>query len=201
VKWRSGTAYLDLLEKRADADMVSLYWWRRDAAREDTDGTTPLAQRLLSLAERGAPAMPAIVELPGNRMRANAAARRAREAQALKDKIATDPALLDALQHERRNAMVALATGLVATAAPAAATIYAATTQQPVALCLAMAGTFAASLRALSRDTLVPADALRRLAERIGVTHEAQKLPRHSRESGSPEQQTGSRLRGHDVEI
>ncbi len=40
-------AHLDLLEERADADMASLYWWRRDAAREDdTEEATPLADRL-----------------------------------------------------------------------------------------------------------------------------------------------------------
>src|SRR5579884_213083 len=113
-------AHLDLLEKRADADMASLYWWRRDeAAPEDTDAATPLAERLVALAERAAPIAPAIVDLPGNRLRANAQARRAREAQALKEEIAADPDLLAALRHERRNAIVALAIGLVATAAPA----------------------------------------------------------------------------------
>jgi hypothetical protein len=138
--------HLDLLEHRADADMASLYWWRRDAARGDNaDEASPLAERLAALAERAAPAMPAIVDLPGNRLRANAAARRAREARALQDEIAADPDLLTALRRERRNAMVALATGVVATVTPAAATIYAATTQQPVALGFAMAGTFAAS--------------------------------------------------------
>jgi hypothetical protein len=140
-------AHLDLLEKRADADMASLYWWRRDAAaREDRpDEVSPLAERLAALADRTAAATPPIVDLPGNRLRANAQARRAREAAALREEIATDPDLLAALRLERRNAMVALATGIVATAAPAAATIYAAITQQPVALCFAMAGTFAAS--------------------------------------------------------
>jgi hypothetical protein len=139
-------AHLDLLEERADPDMASLYWWRRDAAREDnTDEASPLAERLASLAERAAPIAPAIVDLPGNRLRANAEARRAREAAALREEITADPDLLAALRHERRNAIVALATGAIATAAPAAATIYAATTQQPVALCFAMAGTFAAS--------------------------------------------------------
>jgi hypothetical protein len=157
-------AHLDLFEERADADLASLYWWRRDAAREgDTEEAAPLADRLVALAERAAPATPAIVDLPGNRMRTNAAARRAREAQALKDEIALDPDLLAAIHHERRNAMVALATALIATAAPAAATIYAATTQQPVALCFAMAGTFAASFalyHALRWFLLMRSDAL-----------------------------------------
>lgn len=157
-------AHLDLREKRADADMASLYWWRRDeAARAETDEATPLTERLVSLAERAAPIAPAIVELPGNRLRANAAARRAREAQALKAEIAADPDLLAALRRERRNAIVALATSVVATAAPAAATIYAATTQQPIALCFAMAGTFAASFalyHALRWFLLMRSDAL-----------------------------------------
>ncbi len=91
-------AHLDLLEKRADADMAALYWWRRDgAAREDTEVPTA-TQRLAVLAERTAPGTPPIVDLPGNRLRANAEARRAREAQALKDEIALDPALLAAIR-------------------------------------------------------------------------------------------------------
>jgi hypothetical protein len=138
-------AHLDLLEKRADADLAALYWWRRDgAAPEDTEQSA-LTQRLAALAERAAPTTPPIVDLPGNRLRANAEARRARATQAVKDEIALDPALLAAIQWERRNALVALATGLIATAAPAAAAIYAATMQQPIALCFALAGTIAAS--------------------------------------------------------
>ena len=62
-------AHLDLLEKRADADMAALYWWRRDAAaREDTEQSA-LTQRLAALAERAAPTTPPIVDLPGNRLR------------------------------------------------------------------------------------------------------------------------------------
>ena len=125
--------------------MAALYWWRRDMPREDMETPTPLTQRLAALAERAAPATPEIVDLPGNRMRATAASRRAREAQALKDEITLDPDLLTALRLERRNALVALATGLIATAAPAAAAVYAATTQQHLALGFALAGTFAAS--------------------------------------------------------
>ncbi|HXE26970.1 MAG TPA: hypothetical protein VN656_00580 [Stellaceae bacterium] len=137
-------AHLDLLEKPADADMAALYWWRRDAAsREDTDEPAPLARRLIALAERATPTTPPIIDLPGNRLRANAEARRAREAEALKGEI--DPALMEAIQLERRNALVALATGIIATAAPAAAALYAATTQEPIALSFALAGTFAAS--------------------------------------------------------
>jgi hypothetical protein len=139
-------AHLDLLEKRADADMAALYWWRRDsAAPADTEAPPPLAERLMALTERAAPTTPRIVDLPGNRLRANAQARREREVQALKDEIALDPDLLAAIHYERRNAAVALATGLVATAAPAAASIYAATMQEPLALGFALAGTFAAS--------------------------------------------------------
>jgi hypothetical protein len=142
---RRSMAHLDLLEKRADADLAALYWWRRDgAAPEDTEQSA-LTQRLAALAERAAPTTPPIVDLPGNRLRANAEARRARATQAVKDEIALDPALLAAIQWERRNALVALATGLIATAAPAAAAIYAATMQQPIALCFALAGTIAAS--------------------------------------------------------
>lgn len=136
-------AHLDLLEKPADVDMAALYWWRRDtAARADTEESA-LTQRLAALAERAAPSTPPIVDLPGNRLRANAELRRTREAAALKGEI--DTALMEAIQLERRNALIALATGIIATAAPAAAAIYAATAQQPVALGFALAGTFAAS--------------------------------------------------------
>jgi len=139
-------AHLDLLEKPAAADMAALYWWRRDtAASADKDETTALTERLVALVERTPPATPAIVDLPGNRLKANAAARRARQAQALKDEIALDPDLLAAIQYERRNALIALATGIIATAAPVAAVFYTATTHQPLALAFAMAGTFAAS--------------------------------------------------------
>jgi hypothetical protein len=139
-------AHLDLLEKPADADMAALYWWRRDTAAAETEEAPPLAERvrLVALSEP-ATTTPEIFDLPGNRLRANAAARRARETQTLKDEIARDPDLLAAIQHERRNALVALATGLIATSAPGAAAVYAAATHQPIALCFAMAGTFAAS--------------------------------------------------------
>lgn len=159
-------AHLDLLEKRTDADMAALYWWRRDdAARAETDEeTSALAERIRLVARlEPAPTTPEVFDLPGNRLRANADARRARETQALKDEIALDPDLLAAIQHERRSALVALATGLIATAAPGAAAVYAAATHQPVALCFAMAGTFAASFalyHALRWFLLMRSDAL-----------------------------------------
>jgi hypothetical protein len=157
-------AHLDLLEKRTDADMAALYWWRRDAAPPDTEAAPPLAERvrLVALPEP-APATPEVFDLPGNRLRANAAARRARETQTLKDEIALDPDLLAAIQLERRNALIALVTGLIATSAPGAAAVYAAATHQPVALCFAMAGTFAASFalyHALRWFLLMRSDAL-----------------------------------------
>ena len=92
-------------------------------------------------------------------------------AQAVTDEIALDPALLAAIQWERRNALVALATGLIATAAPAAAAIYAATMQQPIALCFALAGTFAASFALYHAARWFAADALDRPAEDPGVRH------------------------------
>jgi hypothetical protein len=139
--------HLDLLENRADADLASLYWWRRGAAAadEDTEAAAPLAERLVSLAERAAPTAPAVIDLPGNRMHAKAQARHARKALALREEIAADPDLLAALRHERRNATVILASAMIATAAPAALTVYAATMHQPVALCFALAGTLATS--------------------------------------------------------
>lgn len=139
-------AHLDLLEKPADADMAALYWWRRDtASRADQDEAAPLAPRLVALTERVIPDTPDVVDLPGNRLRANAEARRARVAQTLKDEIAVDPDLMAAIQYERRSALVALATGLLATAAPTAAALYAASAHEPLALGFALAGTFAAA--------------------------------------------------------
>lgn len=141
-------AHLDLVETRAAGNLDALYWWRRDAAR-DAKPAEPLAERLVALAERAAPSTfntdtPQIVELPGNRLRANAERRRAADLATLKSE-ELDADLLAAIQHERRNAMYAVATGLVATSAPATAAVYAATTHENVALAFAMAGTFAAS--------------------------------------------------------
>jgi hypothetical protein len=130
-------AYLDALETRADATMATLYWWRRDAACP----ATPLPQRLESLAERAAPG-PRLIELPGNRLRANAEARRTSAAATTPAATAAlDPDLLAALRQERRHATFAVATGLIATAAPAIAAIYAVAAHGGgVALGFALAG-------------------------------------------------------------
>lgn len=126
-------------------DMAALFWWRRDtAAREPAGEPAPLDERLVSLAER-APPPPRLIDLPGNRLRAQVATRAVRRAPAPKNEIALDPHLLAALRSERRSALVALAVGLVATAAPLAAAIYAAIMLQPIALGFAIAGGVAAS--------------------------------------------------------
>lgn len=154
-------AHLDLIETRGDANLAALFWWRRDASPESAPAV-PLAQRLMSLAERAVPA-PQLADLPGNRLRANAAMRRAAAAPASADDDIIDPDLLAAIQYERRNAMFALATGIVATAAPATAAIYAATNHETVALGCAMAGMFAASFalyHALRWFLLMRSDAL-----------------------------------------
>ncbi len=138
-------AHLDLIETRAKDEWEALYWWRRDAARDAAAAAT-LVERLTNLAERAAPALPRVVELPGNRLQANAEQRRLAESvPRAAAAAALDPDLLAALRRERRNAAFALATGLVATAAPVAAALYAAATREMVALGFAMAGTFAAS--------------------------------------------------------
>jgi hypothetical protein len=138
-------AHLDLAESRAAGALEALYWWRRDSI-DDTAPAEPLAQQLAALAACAAPATPSIdiIDLPGNRMRATAEARRAVFARKAANE-AIDPDLLAAIEHERRNAMFAVATGLVATVAPAGAAIYAAATHENLALGFAMAGTFAAS--------------------------------------------------------
>jgi len=141
-------AHLDLLESPGGGDLAALYWWRRDAAPADAEKeeAPPLTARLMALAETAVPTIPPIVDLPGNRLKANAEARRTRAAvAAIKAEIALDPDLQAAIRHERRNALIAVATGLLATSAPAAAAIYAAALHELVALGFAMAGVFAAS--------------------------------------------------------
>ncbi|HVA13827.1 MAG TPA: hypothetical protein VNF99_11295 [Stellaceae bacterium] len=138
-------AHLDLIETRATDDWEALYWWRRDAARDAAAAAT-LVERLATLAARAAPALPRVVDLPGNRLRANTEQHRMAASLPRAAAVAAlDPDLLAALRRERRNAAFALATGLVATAAPAAAAVYAAAARETVALGFAMAGTFAAS--------------------------------------------------------
>ena len=157
-------AHLDLLESPKSGDLAALYWWRRDAADADTQAAAPLTARLLSLAEQAVPTPPPIVDLPGNRLKPNAEARRTRAAvAAIKAEIALDPDVQAAIHIERRNAIVAVATGLIATSAPAAAAIYAAAMHELVALGFAMAGVFAASFacyHALRWFLLMRSDAL-----------------------------------------
>jgi hypothetical protein len=137
-------AQLDPLERRAEADLAPLFWWRRDAAaRPNTKEPAPLDERLVALAERAA--LPRIVDLPGNGLRTHAAARRAHEAQAPQGEIALDADLLAAIRSERASARAAVVIALLATAAPVAAAIAAAIMQQPVALGFAIAGGCAAS--------------------------------------------------------
>jgi len=139
-------AQLDLREGQTDADLATLYWWRRDsAARDDTEQSARLSKRLVAVGERAA-AAPRPVVLPGNRLRANAEMRRAPATPASKHAIALDRDLRAAIRHERRNALIGMAIALTATVAPLAAAIYAAIMQEPIALGFAIAGACAASV-------------------------------------------------------
>jgi hypothetical protein len=136
----------DVLEKRMDADLAALYWWRRDGAMcAEPENSAPLTERLTSTVARAASSTPRSIDLRGNRLRAKAAMRRVGEAQAATAEIALAPDFLAAIRNERRNARAALALGLIATATAAAAAIHAATMREPVALCFAIAGGCAAS--------------------------------------------------------
>ena len=137
-------AQLDLHDGRAEADLATLYWWRRDESGENTEHAAWLSKRLVAVAERAA-AAPRSVVLPGNRLRANARIRRVPETPAPKNEIALDSHFLATIRSERRGAIVALAIGAIAAAAPMAAAIYAAMMREPVALGFAIAGGVAAS--------------------------------------------------------
>ena len=142
-------APFDRVENRAGADMAALYWWRGDTAKREDAESAPLMQRIASLAERAVLNKSPTDELPGNRLRANAEARRVREAPAPAPtpthESVLNPALLAAIRSERRDALVALAVGLIATIVPVAAAIYAAVMREPIALGFAIAGGIAAS--------------------------------------------------------
>jgi len=155
-------ADLDSIETRAAGNLDALYWWRR-AASSEAQPPEPLTQRLVAIAERVAPARtvaepPPIIELPGNRLRANGEGRRVdRAISRRRDLNAELPA---ARRHERRRATYAVALGVLAAAAPTAASLYAAAMHEPVALGLALAGSVAASFglyRALCWPLLIPA--------------------------------------------
>ena len=138
-------AQLELHDARADADLATLYWWRRDEPRENTEQAARLSKRLGAVAERAAAAARSVA-LPGNRLRANAGLRRPPETPMPKHAIALDPHLRAAMRAEQRGARLALAIGLIATAAPLAAAIYAAIMREPVAFGFAIAGGVAASV-------------------------------------------------------
>ena len=153
-----------LLDDCDSADLAALYWWRRDSEREGR-GNSPLpATRLKARAAQAAPAVPSAGEWRGNRFEVDAAARRAPRAEAATEReTARDPDRRAAMRPERRNAMIAVATGLIATAAPAAAAIFAAAVHVPLALGFAVAGVFAASFalyHALRWFLLMRSDAL-----------------------------------------
>jgi hypothetical protein len=136
----------DTVATPVEADMAALFWWRREAVpRAESEAPALLNARLVALGERVA-ALPHRVDLPGNRLRASAAARPQRATLAPKAAIALDRDIVTALRSERRSARVALAIALIATAAPLAAAIYAAIVQQPLALAFAIAGGVAASV-------------------------------------------------------
>jgi hypothetical protein len=138
-------ADFERLATPADAEMAALFWWRGDQAKPAASAeAAPPNERLVAFAGRARPALPRRLDLPGNRLKANAAARRARTAKIVAE-IALERDVVAAIRGERRNALLAVAIALVATAAPVAAAIYAAMMQAPVALGLAVAGGCAAS--------------------------------------------------------
>jgi hypothetical protein len=136
-------AQLDTVATPGEADMATLFWWRHAAPRAESEAPALLNTRLAALAERAA-ALPRIIDLPGNRLRA--AARRQRATPAPRAAIALERDIVAAMRAERRSARLALALGLIATAAPLGAAIYAAILQQPLALAFAIAGGVAASI-------------------------------------------------------
>ena len=139
-------ADLDRIESPGGADMAALFWWRREKpSRPPLAEAVLLDDRLIALAERAAPPAPRLLDLPRNRLRANAAARRRREAQMQPDEAAFARDLRAAIRAERRGALVALTIALIATAAPLAAAIYAAILRAPLAFGFAIAGGAAAS--------------------------------------------------------
>ena len=136
-------ARLDPVARCTAADMAALFWWRRNlAANADGAGPAPRTEATPSLAEPAA-RTPPMIDLPGNRLRANAAA--ARAALAAKAASALSADRLAALRAERREALAAFAIGLIATAIPVAAAVCAAIVREPVALGFAILGGVAAS--------------------------------------------------------
>lgn len=134
-------ADLDAFETRAPGDWEALFWWRGDTARPDPREV--LRQRLLALVEQS-DALP----LPGNRLQANREVRRiAASASAVAPTLAPGVgiAFLATIRRERRKAGIAVATGLIATTASAAAAVYAAGSLETIALVFALAGLCSAS--------------------------------------------------------
>ena len=140
-------ADLDLPEMRAAGNLDALYWWRRSESREAQPAAESLTQRIVALAERATKEWvvaesPQTIELPGNRLRANADAQCIADRAALqRDERAAD--LRAQSRHERRSATNAVAAGVVVAAA-SAAMLDAAAAHDHVALTLALVGTFAA---------------------------------------------------------
>ena len=188
-EWRRSMAHLDLLEKRTDADLASLYWWRRRCRargrhrrRQHGAGGASYAW---SRAERAAPTTPAIVDLPGNRMRANAACTtRPRGASAERRDRARSRS---SGGHPSRAAQRAGRAGDRADRHRGAGRRHDLRRGDATAgRALLRDGRHVRRvLRALSRAALVPADALRRAAEHPGVTHAASHIVRFPAKAGT----------------
>jgi hypothetical protein len=141
-------AHLVALDGRAvpgPSNLESLYWWRRTAPQAAIGDRAVSLERLAYFA--GASDAASVADLPGNRLRELAERRRQHdlEAEAVRSAAADVEAIAD-LHVERREAAFAMATGVLATLAPAAAALYSVVGRHPIALGFALAGLCAASV-------------------------------------------------------
>ncbi len=120
--------------------METLYWWRNRMPTE-TLGEHPgvTVARLATIANLTTPI--GIENLPRNYMRARVSREPTPDTL---HAAAADVEVLAAIRAEKTNATFAVATGLLATTAPAAAAAYAFTVHHSVALAFAIAGMLAA---------------------------------------------------------
>jgi len=132
----------DVLARSSDADLASLYWWRRD----DTSVIAPLTERLAGLAERAATMSRPIIDLPGNHLRAAVQARRAAATRVPTDRDALHQRLVATVRRERRQTAVVVTTAILALAGSAAAAGAALAVHDHVACGFAMCGVIGACL-------------------------------------------------------
>ncbi len=128
------------------SSLQSLYWWRRSVPQAGAVRVRTLSlERLASFA--GAGDSVAAADLPGNRLRELAKRFRQHhiEAEAVLSAAADVEAIAD-IHVERREAAFAMATGVLATLAAAAAAVYAVVDRHPISVGFAVAGLCAASV-------------------------------------------------------